>query len=145
MIRAVIDTNVVLASQRSTSQQSPNKEIVARWQAGAFTWLITRDIIGEYAEKLLEHGVLNADSQELLAQLLIAGEAVTITFFHLHHYPADADDTPFLLAALNGDASHLVTYDEHLHTVSIFYPEFITCEPREFLTQLRGAPPPAAE
>ena len=78
------------------------------------------------------------------ATLLIAGETVPLTFFHLPHYPADADDTPFLLAALNGDASHLVTYDEHLHCVSIFYPEFITCEPLEFLTQLRSTPSPAA-
>lgn len=137
MTRAVIDTNVVLASQRSNHPTSPNVEIVARWTAGEFDWLHTPDIIEEYTEKLLELGVPNAKMTRLLALLQIGGIQVEIAFFHLRHYPADADDTAFLLAALNGNASHLVTYDEHLQDVGVFYPEFITCEPVEFLQALR--------
>ena len=57
---------------------------------------------------------------------------------HFQHYPVDADDVAFLLAALNGAASHLVTYDEHLKDVGVFYPEFITCEPVAFLSDLRA-------
>lgn len=66
----------------------------------------------------------------------LAGESVPIAFFHVRHYPADADDTIFLLAALNGRASHLVTYDDHLHDVSHHYPEFVTCLPLAFLAAL---------
>jgi predicted nucleic acid-binding protein len=43
----------------------------------------------------------------------------------------------FLLTALNGEATHLVTYDEHLETVGVFYPEYKTCNPLEFLKDLR--------
>lgn len=139
MSRAVIDTNVVLAAQRSTSPQSPNREIIARWKANGFTWLITRDILEEYAEKLLELGVMTPDAEDLLARLIVGGKIVPIVFYHLRYYPVDQDDTPFLLAALNGDASHLVSYDEDLQDVSIFYPEYITCRPLEFLAHLRGA------
>ena len=41
-------------------------------------------------------------------------ECVEIRFFHFRHYPVDADDTIFLLCAINGAASHLVSYDRHL-------------------------------
>jgi predicted nucleic acid-binding protein len=108
-----------------------------RWNAGEFTWLFTEDILEEYAEKLLELGIAPAKAEYLLAELELGGERVKIHFFHLHHYPVDADDTAFLLAALNGDASHLVTYDAHLNDVSVFYPEFITCEPLAFLADIR--------
>lgn len=47
------------------------------------------------------------------------------------------DDVAFLLVALNGSATHLVTYDPHLQDVAVFYPEFITCEPLAFLSDLR--------
>ena len=57
MTRAVIDTNVVLASQRSSSSpHSPNGEIMLRWEAEGFEWLLSQDIVEEYIEKLLEHG-----------------------------------------------------------------------------------------
>jgi predicted nucleic acid-binding protein len=47
------------------------------------------------------------------------------------------DDVAFLLAAINGAATHVVTYDEHLKDVSVFYPEFVACEPVAFLKDLR--------
>ncbi len=140
MKRAVIDTNVLLSARRSSSLSSPNAEIVSRWTAGEFTWLVSTDVFEEYAGKLREFGLLTADTVELLARLMLSGEMVEIRFFHLRHYPYDPDDTVFLLTALNGGASHLVTYDEDLVSVGVFYPEFVTCRPLEFLTALRSQP-----
>ena len=88
MLRSVLDTNVVLAAKLSGHPQSPNAEIITRWMAGEFIWLVS-------------------------------------------------DDVAFLLVTLNGAATHLVTYDEHLKDVGVFYPEFITCEPVRFLFDLR--------
>ena len=45
--RAVLDTNVVLAADRASTPQSPNREIINRWAAGEFIWLITDDIAAE--------------------------------------------------------------------------------------------------
>lgn len=137
MLRAVLDTNVVLAAKRSTYPQSPNAEIITRWMAGEFTWLVSEDVLLEYTEKLLEKGIDPLRVEMLVADLLQYGEEVPIRFFHFRHYPVDADDVAFLLATLNGDATHLVTYDEHLKDVGVFYPEFITCEPVAFLADLR--------
>ena len=43
-----------------------------------------------------------------------------------------------LLVGLNGVASHLVSYDEHLKDMVVFYPEFITCEPVGFFPDLHA-------
>jgi predicted nucleic acid-binding protein len=102
MKRAVLDTNVMLASQKTASAHSPNAEIVRRWKAGEFTLLITDDLLQEYAEKLIEKGIEPALRRMLLRDLILLGEQVAIAFFHLRHYPVDPDDTPFLLAALSG-------------------------------------------
>lgn len=142
MLRAVLDTNVVLAAKRSVHPQSPNSEIITRWMAGEFVWLVSDDVVTEYAEKLLEKGIDPLKVEQLVADLLQYGEEVPIRFFHFQHYPVDMDDVAFLLAAINGAATHVVTYDEHLKDVGVFYPEFITCEPLAFLTDLRSSVSP---
>jgi len=138
MLRAVLDTNVVLAAKRSVHPQSPNAEIIERWKSGEFIWLVSDDVVTEYAEKLLEKGIDPLKVEIFVTDLLDYGEEVTIEFFHFQHYPVDADDVAFLLAALNGAATHLITYDEHLKDVGVFYSEFMTCEPVAFLADLRA-------
>jgi predicted nucleic acid-binding protein len=137
MWRAVLDTNVVLAADRATNPLSPNKEIVSRWANREFTWLVTDDIAAEYAEKLLEKGNAPAEVEAFITGLFLLADRVEIRFFHFRHYPVDSDDTIFLLCAINGGASHIVSYDRHLLDVGIFYEDFVTCKPTEFLTVLR--------
>ena len=136
MTRAVLDTNVVVAAERSSATGSPNREIMVRWRAGEFLWLYSSDTILEYIEKLLEHGIPEADVRRLVRALGVLAEKVEIKFFHLRRYPADPDDIVFVLCALNGRATHLVTYDGHLFEVAHEYP-FIVCDPLRFLTALR--------
>ena len=47
MTRAVLDTNVVVAAERSSATASPNREIMVRWRAGEFMWLYSSDTILE--------------------------------------------------------------------------------------------------
>ena len=121
----------------STHPRSPNGEILERWVKGEFIWLVSEDVLLEYVEKLLEKGVDPSRIETFVTDLLYLAEEVPIRFFHFRHYPVDSDDIAFLLAALNGDATHLVTYDEDLKDVGVFYPEFTTCEPIAFLADLR--------
>ena len=44
-VRAFLDTNVVIAAHRSAGAASPNREILARWQAGDFTLLYSEDVL----------------------------------------------------------------------------------------------------
>ena len=137
MLRAVLDTNVVLAADRSTNPLSPNKEIINRWANREFIWLVTEDIAAEYAEKLLEKGNAPADVEAFITGLFLLAERVEIRFFHFQHYPVDSDDTIFLLCAINGAATHLVSYDSHLLDVGLFYDDFVACRPTVFLMTLR--------
>lgn len=127
----------MLAADLTANPSSPNREILNRWRKGEFFWLISEDIAAEYAEKLLERGNSPASVKAFLEELFMLAETVEIRFFHFRHYPVDPDDTVFLLAALNGAASHLVTYDRHLFDVGIFYSEFETCVPTDFLSAVR--------
>ncbi len=102
-------------------------------------WLVSEDVLIEYAAKLLEKGIDPLRVEQFVADILQYGEEVPIRFFHFQHYPVDMDDVAFLLVVLNGAASHLVTYDEHLKDVGVFYPEFITCGPASFLSDLRAS------
>lgn len=70
MLRAVLDTNVALAGKRSANPQSPNTEIITRWMAGEFIWLVSDDVVTEYAEKLLEKGIDPAKVEVFVADLL---------------------------------------------------------------------------
>jgi predicted nucleic acid-binding protein len=111
--------------------------MITRWIAGDFVWLVSDDVVAEYAEKLVQKGIDPLKVEQLVADLLQYGEEVPIRFFHFQHYLVDMDDVAFLLAAINGAATHVVTYDEHLKDVSVFYPEFVACEPVAFLKDLR--------
>ncbi len=134
--RAVLDTNVVLAAHRATDPASPNREILNRWKLGGFLLLYSADIVIEYAEKLLEHGFAESDVRSYLALVRLLGERVDITFFHVRDYPSDSDDIGFLLCALNGEATHLVSYDDDLLALQPHYALTI-CEPVHFLADLR--------
>jgi putative PIN family toxin of toxin-antitoxin system len=142
VLRAVLDTNVLLAANRSTHPASPNVEILRRWRSGEFRLLYSLDTLAEYAEKLLEHEIPAAEIERFLRLLAALGEVVPIVFFHFRHYPVDADDVMFLLCALNGAATHLVSYDTHLLSLRPYYAEeTCICEPLKFVAACREALP----
>lgn len=92
----------------------------------------------EYEEKLREHNVPEDAIERLLKAIAILGEFVSIRYVHKRYYPSDPDDVEFLLTALEGSASHLVTYDKHLHEIAYRYQDdYLTCEPIVFLDDLR--------
>ncbi|MBU0566903.1 PIN domain-containing protein [bacterium] len=51
-VRVVLDTNVVLAYTWTESEDSPNKEIIRRWDKGQFDVLWSKDVINEYINKM---------------------------------------------------------------------------------------------
>ena len=132
----VLDTNVLLAAYGSDAPKSPNREILARWESGEFTLLYSDDILLEYIEKLIEKGASGTTVRQLISSVLGTGERVEIESFHLRRYPSDTDDIAFVLCALNGDATHLVTYDGGFAEVVRDCP-FAICEPLAFLRELR--------
>jgi len=93
-------------------------------------------MFSEYAEKLIALGFDATVAQKFIARIIHLGELVRIEFFHLRHYPADTDDIAFLLCALSGEATHLVTYDPHLTDLQPHY-SLCLCAPVRFPTDVR--------
>ncbi len=137
--RVVPDTNVVIAAQNN-NPQSPNREIFEHWRQGNLQFLYSFDTLEEYFEKLEFVGVPQEIIEDLLADLMEIAEHVPIQTFHFRtsQYPTDPDDIAFILCAHNGDASHIVTYDNHLLDVAHQH-KFRICKPVPFLQELRKA------
>ncbi len=114
---------------------SPNSEYLDRWKTGELVLLYSRDTFQEYIEKLVAKGLPEAVIRSFLRALQELGEEIFIEHYHLPVYPVDVDDIAFLLCAVNGDATHLITYDKHLLDIQEPYP-FKICETAEFLREL---------
>ncbi|MCB0065421.1 MAG: putative toxin-antitoxin system toxin component, PIN family [Caldilineaceae bacterium] len=137
-LRVVPDTNVLIAAQRSTSPTSPNKEFFQRWYHAQFDLLFSDDTLHEYVEKLAELGVTEQTIKKLVQAILVLGVEVEIVHFHLRYYPEDPDDIAFILCAVNGDATHILSHDRHLLQLAHRYP-FTICTTIEFLLGLQQA------
>ncbi len=134
--RVVPDTNVVIASEKTTSESSPNREFFNRWRSGQFEILFSDDTLLEYVEKLRALEISEKNIKTFLVAILEAGIHVSIEKYHFPIYPSDVDDIAFILCAENGEATHLVSYDQHLKDVEMFY-SFKVCEILDFLFDLR--------
>ena len=66
MLRAVFDTNVVLAALLSRNPNSPLVELLARWRHNEFEFIYSLDLLAEYREKLVNKKV---DSSRVLTFL----------------------------------------------------------------------------
>ena len=131
----VPDTNIILSAFQPT-ETSPNKELLDRWERGEFQFLYNFDTIDEYLAKLRSRQTPIEDIQLFLQTLLRLGHFTPIRFYLIEKYPSDPEDTPFLLCALNGNATHLISYDKDLLDLDRTYPVKI-CEPIPFLQELR--------
>jgi predicted nucleic acid-binding protein len=134
--KVVPDTNVLLASEKSTNLTSPNKEFFERWRDEEFELLYSENTLLEYIEKMREEGVSEKSIRKFIRAIFELGHEVYIMFYHLPHYPIDPDDIAFLLCAENGDATHLLSYDKHLQDLDCFY-FFKVCKPLDFIFELR--------
>ena len=109
--RTVPDTNVVIASEKSSNPNSPTVEYFRRLRGRQFEILYSDDTLSEYILKLKELGISDDRIQTLLELVLMLGVYVPIQTYHLAIYPPDEKDICFLLCAVNGNADYLISYD----------------------------------
>ena len=113
-LRAVFDTNVVVAAIKSRSATSPNAELLRRWQNEEFELLYSLDLLSEYAEKLWTRRGDPDRVDRFLADLLAVGTPIQVEPDTIKPLiAADPDDDLVIACAVAGRATHLVTYDPH--------------------------------
>ena len=136
--RVGADTNVLVSAHLSNNPASPGQEFLLRWRDGEFIFLFSWTSLIEYERKLIEKGIDRDKAVRFLALIISLGEEIEIKHFHFRVYPDDPDDIAFLLCAINGKASHLVTHDQHLLKISVSYQRFVTiCRVIPFLEAVR--------
>lgn len=129
MFRVVLDTNQVVAAGSKwlvTGVPSPDPNTSRKILisvAEKHTGLYCGKIIGEYLEKLVDRNHPSDRAMKLIAYLMGAFERVQISTQSVSHPPVDADDTIFIICALDGAADYLVSDDTDLLDVKAHYPK----------------------
>ncbi|HID61365.1 MAG TPA: PIN domain-containing protein [Anaerolineae bacterium] len=72
-LRAVFDTNVVVAALLSRNPQSPLIKLVRRWRRGEFELLYCADLLSEYREKLTAKNIQADKARRFLDDLVSKG------------------------------------------------------------------------
>ena len=117
MKRVVLDTNILVSSALGGALVS----ILEKWDTGAFTVIVTTDIVDEYFE------VLNRPKFELKQEII---DKVARYIYQFSEFVApeekiqsvqpDSKDDRFLEAAIAGNADYIVSGDNHLLNLKKF-------------------------
>ena len=138
-LRAVLNTNVVIAAHLSRNPHSPTKELLDRWLAGEFVQLYSDDTLAELREKFTEREIDPDSADEYLADLVQLGEHVVVTPEDVMSViPADPDDDLIIACAVVGKATHIVTYDPHYDILGGEYRGVKIVDGLHFLYLIRG-------
>lgn len=136
-MRAVMDTNVIVAAMRS--RRGASFEIVRRLRLGEWTTVLSNHLLFEYEEVLKrqapEVGLSLEDVDELLNAVCARAEECPLS----HGWQpilSDPDDEPLVQLAVESDAFRIVSHNvRHLLPATSLGVELL--RPREFLDKLR--------
>jgi putative PIN family toxin of toxin-antitoxin system len=110
MLRAVFDTNVIIAALRSKNPNSPTVELLQRWRRGEFTLIYCDDLQAEYREKFIDRNIDLPIRVTFLNSLFEFGECIQLSSDQIQpRVPVDPDDDVVIACAIAGQATHLVT------------------------------------
>jgi len=143
LLRAMLDTNVVLAAHLTDNPRSPTAELIVRWRRGEFIQPYSTATMAELRGKMVVKHVDIHIAGRYIADLLLAGERVKVTEEDVKPVvAADLDDDLILACAVKGRADYLVTYDPHLLELGNEYEGIRICDGLHFLYVVRGDIPP---
>lgn len=135
MIRAVLDTNVIVSA---LLYRGPTSQLVPLWQSKKVTPLVSKAIVEEHFRVLAYprfHLSVNEVHALIERQLLPFAQPV-----HVREVPqvirADASDDIFLACAVEGKAHYLVSGDRHLLALKR-YKGIPILLPAEFISKVK--------
>jgi hypothetical protein len=132
MMRVVIDTNVFVSAVLGGKLAS----VLGAWQAGRFTLVVSVEVVREYLEVLRRPKFdLPADVVDSIAGYLFHRAEFVTPVERLSVVEVDPKDDRFLEAAVAGQATLIVSGDNHLLALRAFR-HIPIISAREFLNRL---------
>lgn len=131
MIKAVIDTNCLLAS---ISPRSVYYKLYRLFEAEVFDWIVSNEILTEYEEQLTEK--YSAVTADLVLTILVVAPNTLFqeAYYNWQLIEQDADDNKFADVAIAAGADYLVTNDAHFDILKTYaFPQIRTINLADFL------------
>lgn len=140
MIRAVLDTNVILSALRSRNGAS--FEIITRYRQGEFDLHLSQTVFAEYEEvlkrEMMPLGFTVAIIDRFLNAIASAATQIRTSSLWKPSLP-DPDDEPLAQLAMESKIDYLVTHNLR-HFPRERLPEVRVVDPKTFLDILRQSP-----
>ena len=134
IMRVVVDTNVIVSAYLGGALEG----IIVAWRSGKFTLVVSREIAEENLEVLRrpKFKIEKAEVDDFAALLLDRADFV-IPMESLDVISDDPSDNKFLEAAVTGNASLVVSGDNHMLNLGSFR-NISIIKPRKFVDMLRS-------
>ncbi len=130
-LAVVLDTNVLLIALPS---RSPYHPIFDQLVAGAYTLIISNEILAEYEEQISKR--YDAQTVNMLLGVLSSLPNVrrVTPYFKWRLITSDPDDDKFVDAAIAANAYLLITNDHHFDRLKMVdFPRVMLCTAQRFL------------
>jgi uncharacterized protein len=130
-MRVVIDTNCLLAS---VPPRSPYYALYEAFQSERFTWVVSNEILTEYAEKLTD--AYSQKTADLVLTILTVAPNTLFqeAYFKWQLIENDHDDDKFVDVAVAAGVDYLITNDAHFAVLkNIDLPKVTVVSLQEFL------------
>ena len=110
-MKVVIDTNVLL---RSISKHNPERVIYDAFSDKKFTWVVSNEILSEYAEIISDR--YSVRTMEIILTIILQSKNHQRfePSFKWQLVTADPDDNKFVDCALGANVDYLVSDDKHI-------------------------------
>ena len=132
-MRVVIDTNIIVSAYLGSALEG----VIVAWKSGKFTLVVSKEIAEEYLE-VLRRPKFKLEKVEVddFAALLLDRADFVIPLESLYVIKDDPTDNKFLEAAVAGNASLIVSGDDHLLGLESFR-NISIIKARKFLAMLQ--------
>ncbi|WP_134088820.1 putative toxin-antitoxin system toxin component, PIN family [Olivibacter sp. XZL3] len=128
--KLVIDTNVLITT---INRSNPEFAIYEAFEKKAFEWIVSTEILTEYAEQLTNF-YSEATANFVLDILCTATNVIfTEAYYRWKIIKEDPDDNKFADLALSASADALLTFDKHFNVFNdLSFPVLNILHPKEF-------------
>jgi len=133
-LRVVVDTNIVLVSLTSRSRWHA---VFQALQEGAYTLVVSNEIVSEYAEKILQKYDRTTAENFLRTLLSLPNVEFQEVYYRWNLLKADPDDNKFVDCAIAASADYIVSEDRHFTVLAdIAFPKVAVMRLASFVGQI---------